>query len=127
MIEIELAKPESERYNLGVLQSQIGTVKIQLEEINERISDLTGKLAAKKKQYGDYLTMSSDYGQLVHKTTEAWEATVPVRADILKSIDDEFAQDEGIDDDPNDGPFTMDPYQLDRPTLRPQPSPQPTP
>jgi DNA repair exonuclease SbcCD ATPase subunit len=104
MVDVELAKPESERYNLGVLQSQIGTVKIQLEEINARISDLTEKLAAKKKQYGLLINIRSDDGQRIHEETKAWESTVPVRQDILKRIDDEFAQDEGIDNDPADGP-----------------------
>lgn len=125
MLDAELAKPEEERYNLGVLQSQMSAVKLQIEQIKAQISLLTEKLAEKAKQYGNLLTIRSDYGNLVHKTTEAWEATVPVRADILKAIDDEFAKDEGIDDDPNDGPFTMYPYQLDPPRLRPQPSPTP--
>jgi P-type conjugative transfer protein TrbJ len=127
MADAELAKPESERYNLGVLQSQIGTVKIQIEQIKTLINDLTEKIAAKMKLYGIRLSVRSDYGQLVHETTKAWEATVPVRQDVLKAIDDEFALDEGIDSDPVDGRFTMDPDTLDRPILRPQPSPQPTP
>jgi len=127
MVEAELTKPESERYNLGVLQSQIGTVKIQIEQIKAQISVLTEKLTAKMKEYGMLISIRSDYGQLVHNTTAAWEATVPVREDILKGIDEEFAQDEGIDDDPNDGRFTMDPYQRDPPILRPQSTPRPTP
>jgi len=121
MVEAELAKPEEERYNLGVLQSQIGTVKIQIEQIRAQINDLTEKIAAKMKLYGARLTIRADYGQLVHETTKAWEATVPVREDVLKAIDDEFAQDEGIDDDPVDGRFTMDPYSIPKPILQPSP------
>ena len=104
MAEAELAKPEHERYNLGVLQSQIGTVKIQIEQIKTQINDLTAKLAAKMQSFGIQLSIRSDYGQMVHNTTKAWESTIPVRQDILKKIDDEFARDEGIDDDPADGP-----------------------
>lgn len=104
MVDAELAKPENERYNLGVLQSQIGTVKTQIELIKTQISDLTAKLAAKMQSFGIQLTIRGDYGQMVHNTTKAWESTIPVRQDILKKIDDEFAQDEGIDNDPADGP-----------------------
>src|SRR5712692_1721545 len=104
MVDAELAKPENERYNLGVLQSQIGTVKTQIELIKAQINDLTAKLAAKMQSFGIQLTIRSDYGQMVHNTTKAWESTIPVRQDILKKIDDEFAQDEGIDNDPADGP-----------------------
>lgn len=104
MVDAELAKPENERYNLGVLQSQIGTVKTQIELIKTQINDLTAKLAAKMQSFGIQLTIRSDYGQMVHNTTKAWESTIPVRQDILKKIDDEFAQDEGIDNDPADGP-----------------------
>src|SRR6267143_5070830 len=104
MVDAELAKPEHERYNLGVLQTQIGNTKIQIEQIKTQINDLTEKIAAKIKLYGIRLSVRSDYGQLVHNSTEAWESTVPVRQDILKTIDETFAQDEGIDDDPADGP-----------------------
>jgi chromosome segregation ATPase len=104
MVDAELAKPEHERYNLGVLQTQIGATKIQIEQIKTQINDLTEKIAAKMKQYGIRLSIRADYGQLVHNSTEAWESTVPVRQDILKTIDETFAQDEGIDDDPADGP-----------------------
>jgi len=104
MVDAELAKPEHERYNLGVLQSQIGATKIQIEQIKAQINDLTEKIAAKMKQYGIRLSIRADYGQLVHNSTKAWESTVPIRQDILKTIDETFAQDEGIDDDPADGP-----------------------
>ena len=104
MVDAELAKPEHERYNLGVLQTQIGATKIQIEQIKTQINDLTEKIAAKMKQYGIRLSIRADYGQLVHNSTEAWESTVPVRQDILKTIDETFAQDEGIDDDPADLP-----------------------
>jgi chromosome segregation ATPase len=104
MLEAELAKPEHERYNLGVLQTQIGATKIQIEQIKTQINDLTEKIAAKMKQYGIRLSIRADYGQLVHNNVKAWESTVPIRQDILKTIDETFAQDEGIDDDPADGP-----------------------
>jgi chaperonin cofactor prefoldin len=117
MVDAELAKPEDERYNLGALQAQIGTVKNQIELIKAQISELTEKITAKITQYGIRLSIRADYGQLVHDTTKAWEATVPVREDFLKALDDEFAQDEGIDSDPVDGRFTMDPYAIPKPTL----------
>jgi chromosome segregation ATPase len=104
MLEAELAKPEHERYNLGVLQAQIGATKIQIEQIKTQINDLTEKIAAKMKQYGIRLSIRADYGQLVHNNVKAWESTIPIRQDILKTIDETFAQDEGIDDDPADGP-----------------------
>lgn len=104
MVDAELAKPEHERYNLGVLQAQIGNTKIQIEQIKTQINDLTEKIAAKMKQYGIRLSIRADYGQLVHNSAKAWESTVPIRQDILKTIDETFAQDEGIDDDPADGP-----------------------
>lgn len=104
MVDAELAKPEHERYNLGVLQAQIGATKIQIEQIKTQINDLTEKIAAKMKQYGIRLSIRADYGQLVHNNVKAWESTVPIRQDILKTIDETFAQDEGIDDDPADGP-----------------------
>ena len=104
MVDAELAKPEHERYNLGVLQSQIGATKIQIEQIKAQINDLTEKIAAKMKQYGIRLSIRADYGQLVHNSTKAWESTVPIRQDILKTIDETFEKDEGIDDDPADGP-----------------------
>src|SRR6266571_4377591 len=104
MVDAELAKPEHERYNLGVLQTQIGNTKIQIEQIKTQINDLTEKIAAKMKQYGIRLSIRADYGQLVHNSVKAWESTVPIRQDILKTIDETFAQDEGIDNDPADGP-----------------------
>jgi len=104
MVDAELAKPEHERYNLGVLQTQIGNTKIQIEQIKTQINDLTEKIAAKMKQYGIRLSIRADYGQLVHNSVKAWESTVPIRQDILKTIDETFAQDEGIDDDPADLP-----------------------
>src|SRR5712664_2516629 len=102
MVEAELAKPEQERYNLGVPQTQSVNTQIQIELIKAQINDLTAKLAAKMQSFGIQLTIRSDYGQMVHNTTKAWESTIPVRQDILKKIDDEFAQDEGIDNDPAD-------------------------
>jgi chromosome segregation ATPase len=104
MLDEEMKKPEHERYNLGVLQTQIATTKVQLEQITTQINDLTAKLAEKMKQYGIKLTVRSDYGEWLHDTTKAWESTVPIRQDILKTIDEEFAQDPGIDNDPADGP-----------------------
>src|SRR6266480_6481040 len=104
MVDAELAKPEHERYNLGVLQTQIGNTKIQIEQIKTQINDLTEKIAAKTQQYGIQLETRADYGQQVHQTNKAWEATVPVRKDILDEIDKTFEKDEGIDDDPADGP-----------------------
>src|SRR6267143_1015740 len=104
MLDEEMKKPEEQRYNLGVLQTQIATTKVQIEQITTLINDLTAKLAEKMKQYGIKLIVRSDYGQWLHDTTKAWESTVPIRQDILKTIDDEFAQDPGIDNDPADGP-----------------------
>ena len=102
--DAELARPEDERYNLGVLQSQIATTKVQIEELKKLIGDMNAKIEAKMNQYGIRLAIRSDYGQLIHNQTKAWEATVPVRQDIMKAIDDEFEQDPGIDNDPADGP-----------------------
>ena len=104
MLDEEMKKPENERYNLGVLQTQIATTKVQIEQLKTLINDLTAKIAAKMKTYGIRLTVRSDYGQMIHNTTKAWESTVQVRQDLLKTIDDEFAQDPGIDNDPADGP-----------------------
>ena len=89
MLTTEMAKPEDERHSLGIIQTQI--------------NDLTEKLAAKTQQYGIQLETRADYGQQVHQTNKAWEATVPVRKDILDEIDKTFEKDEGIDDDPADG------------------------
>ena len=47
--------------------------------------------------------MRADYGQQVHDTNKAWEATVPVRKDILDEIDKTFKQDT-LPDDPADTP-----------------------
>jgi len=102
--DAELAKPEDERYNLGVLQTQIATTKVQIEQLKTLINDLDAKIADKMKQYGIRLAIRSDYGQLIHNTTKAWESTVPIRQDLMKTIDDEFEQDPGIDNDPADGP-----------------------
>lgn len=124
LLEAELAKPENERYQVATLQNAIATVKLQIEQIRAQISDLTAKIAAKMKQYEIRLTICADYAQKVHAQTEAWKSTVPVREDMLKAIDEEFAQDEGIDDDPVDGRFTMDPYALPKPILQPSPSPR---
>jgi chromosome segregation ATPase len=104
MLDEEMKKPENERYNLGVLQTQIATTKVQIEQLKTLINDLTAKIAAKMKTYGIRLSVRSDYGQMIHNTTKAWESTVQVRQDLLKTIDDEFAQDPGIDNDPADGP-----------------------
>lgn len=104
MLEEELKKPEHERYNLGVLQTQVATTKVQIEQLKTLINDLTAKIAAKMKTFGIRLSVRSDYGQVIHNTTKAWESTVQVRQDLLKTIDDEFAQDPGIDNDPADGP-----------------------
>jgi DNA repair exonuclease SbcCD ATPase subunit len=104
MLDEEMKKPENERYNLGVLQTQIATTKVQIEQLKTLINDLTAKIAAKMKTYGIRLSVRSDYGQMIHNTTKAWESIVQVRQDLLKTIDDEFAQDPGIDNDPADGP-----------------------
>ena len=104
MVDEEMKKPENERYNLGVLQTQIATTKVQIEQLKTLINDLTTKIAEKMKSYGIRLSVRSDYGQMIHNTTKAWESTVQVRQDLLKAIDDEFAQDPGIDNDPADGP-----------------------
>lgn len=127
MLEEELQKPAEKQFQVATLQSAIATWKVQIEQVRKQISDLTEKIAAKMKQYQVRLSIRSDYGDLIHQTTKAWEATVPVREDILNRIDQEFAKDELVDDDPVDGPFTQDPYRLERPTLRPQPSPRGTP
>ncbi len=122
LLEAELAKPENERYQIATLQNAIATVKLQIEQIRTQINDLTAKIAAKMKQYQISLTVRADYAKQVHETTEAWKSTVPVREDVLNAIDAEFAQDEGIDDDPVDGRFTMDPYLIPKPILQPSPS-----
>ena len=103
MLTTEMAKPEDERHSLGIIQTQISNTKIQIEQIKTQINDLTEKLAAKTQQYGIQLETRADYGQQVHQTNKAWEATVPVRKDILDEIDKTFEKDEGIDDDPADG------------------------
>ncbi len=103
MLTTEMAKPEDERHSLGILQTQISNTKIQIEQIKTQINDLTEKLAAKTQQYGIQLETRAEYGQQVHQTNKAWEATVPVRKDILDEIDKTFEKDEGIDDDPADG------------------------
>jgi len=122
LLEAELAKPENERYQIATLQNAIATVKLQIEQIRTQINDLTAKIAAKMKQYQISLSVRADYAQKVHEQTVAWQATVPVREDMLNAIDAEFAQDEGIDDDPVDGRFTMDPYLIPKPILQPSPS-----
>lgn len=109
MLEEELKKPEDRRYNLGVLQTQITTTKVQIEQIKTQINDLTAKIAEKMKAYGIALEIRADYGQLVHNQTKAWEATIPVRQDMLKQIDEEFAKDEGIENDPADSPWEAQP------------------
>jgi chromosome segregation ATPase len=103
MLTTEMSKPEDERHSLGIIQTQISNTKIQIEQIKTQINDLTEKLAAKTQQYGIQLETRADYGQQVHQTNKAWEATVPVRKDILDEIDKTFEKDEGIDDDPADG------------------------
>lgn len=103
MLEVEMAKPDNERYQVATLQGSIAMVKLQIEQIKAQISDLTTKIAAKMKQYQINLTVRSDYGNRINETQKAWDATVPVRKDVLKAIDDEFAKDEGIWDDPADG------------------------
>lgn len=100
----EMAKPEDERHALQLVQTQITNTKIQIEQIKTQINDLTEKLAAKAKQFGIELATRADYGQQVHQANKAWEATVPVRNDILNEIDRAFETDEGIDDDPADSP-----------------------
>src|SRR5258707_5263146 len=57
MQDEELKKPENERYNLGVLQSQIATTKVQIEQIKTLINDLTAKLAAKMQSFGIRLSI----------------------------------------------------------------------
>ena len=52
MLDEEMKKPENERYNLGVLQTQIATTKVQIEQLKTLINDLTAKIAAKMKTYG---------------------------------------------------------------------------
>src|SRR6266404_6525771 len=86
MLTTEMAKPEDERHSLGIIQTQISNTKIQIEQIKTQINDLTEKLAAKTQQYGIQLETRADYGQQVHQTNKAWEATVPVRKDILDEI-----------------------------------------
>lgn len=102
MLAAEMAKPENERHSAALIQTQISTTKVQIEQIKAQINDLTEKLAAKTKQYGTQLELRADYGQLVHQTNKAWESTVPVRKEILEEIDRTFERDEGIDDDPAD-------------------------
>lgn len=99
----EMAKPEEERHSLQMIQTQISNTKIQIEQIKSQINDLTEKLAAKTKQYGIEISIRADYGQQVHDTNKAWEATVPVRKDILDEIDKTFKQDT-LPDDPADTP-----------------------
>lgn len=104
MLTTEMDKPEEERHSMELLQTQISNTKIQIEQIKTQINDLTEKVAAKAKLYGIQLETRADYGAQVHQTNKAWEATVPVRNDILTEIDKAFETDEGIDDDPADGP-----------------------
>lgn len=104
MLTTEMAKPEEERHSMELLQTQISNTKIQIEQIKTQINDLTEKVAAKAKLYAIQLETRADYGAQVHQTNKAWEATVPVRNDILTEIDKAFESDEGIDDDPADGP-----------------------
>jgi chromosome segregation ATPase len=103
MLAAEMAKPEEERHSQQLLQTQISNTKIQIEQIKIQINDLTKSLVAKAKQYGVQLEARADYGQQVHQTNKMWEATVPVRKEILDEIDKTFEKDEGIDDDPADG------------------------
>jgi hypothetical protein len=98
-----MAKPEEERHSQQLLQTQISNTKIQIEQIKTQINDLTKSLAAKAKQYGVQLANRADYGHQVHQTNKMWEATVPVRKDILEEIDKTFEKEEGIEDDPADG------------------------
>jgi chromosome segregation ATPase len=103
MLATEMAKPEEERHSQQLLQTQISNTKIQIEQIKTQINDLTKSLAAKAKQYGVQLANRADYGHQVHQTNKMWEATVPVRKDILEEIDKTFEKEEGIEDDPADG------------------------
>ena len=103
MLTAEMAKPEDERHSVALIQTQISTTKLQIEQIKAQINDLTAKLAEKTKQYGIQLDIRGTYGQQVHQTNKAWESTIPVRKDILEQIDKTFEPDEGIDDDPADG------------------------
>ncbi len=105
MLAAEMALPEEDRHSATLLQTQISSTKIQIEQIKTQISDLTGKLAEKAKQFGIELETRADYGKQVHQTNKAWEATIPVRNDILNEIDRAFETDEGIDDDPADSNF----------------------
>lgn len=104
MLEKEMEKPEEDRHSAELLQTQISNTKIQIEQIKTLINDLTEKVEAKARLYGIQLENRADYGAQVHQTNKAWEATVPVRDDILKEIDKAFETDEGIDDDPADRP-----------------------
>ena len=104
MLAAEMAKPEAERHSQQLLQTQISSTKIQIEQIKTQINELTKSLAAKAKQYGVQLANRADYGQQVHQTNKMWETTVPVRKEILDEIDKAFERDEGIDDDPADPP-----------------------
>lgn len=99
----ELAKPEDERHSQQLIQTQISNTKIQIEQIKTQINDLTKSLAAKAKQYGVELAAHATYGQLVHQENKMWEATVPIRKEILDEIDKTFKTDEDADDDPADG------------------------
>jgi chromosome segregation ATPase len=103
MLTAEMAKPEDERHSVALIQTQISTTKLQIEQIKAQINVLTEKLAEKTKQYGIQLDIRGTYGQQVHQTNKAWESTIPVRKDILEQIDKTFEPDEGIDDDPADG------------------------
>ena len=103
MLTAEMSKPEEERHSVALIQTQISTTKLQIEQIKAQINDLTEKVAAKTKQYGVQLEIRGTYGEQVHQTNKAWESTIPVRKDILEQIDKTFEPDEGIDDDPADG------------------------
>ena len=99
----EMAKPEEERHSQQLIQTQISNTKIQIEQIKTQINELTKSLAAKAKQYGVELQARAGYGQQVHETNKMWEATVPIRKEILDEIDKTFKTDEDADDDPADG------------------------
>jgi chromosome segregation ATPase len=101
----EMAKPEEERHSQQLIQTQISNTKIQIEQIKTQINDLTKSLTNKAKQYGVQLEARASYGQQVHQTNKMWEATVPVRKEILDEIDKTFQNDENTDNDPADGGY----------------------
>lgn len=102
LLEEEMKKPEHQRFMLGVLQTQIATTKVQIEQLKIQINDLTAKIAEKIKAYGGALEIRTDYGQMIHNQTKAWESMIPLREDMMKQIDEEFAVDDD-GDDPADG------------------------